>query len=289
MIFSKFLFRAFTFLGVVGKINAQTEEAQLKEPSIPPLSIQPGRWIWTGGGYPGQRAFRKQLPAGTAQATCVTFAITADAAYTVWVNGANIGSNTLHSGVPSGVALDVYSVSITHPISIIAVNVTNLANIAQLFITGVVQYADGTQTAFVTDTTCKWFAAVVNGDSTIPPYTPLSLAPFTGTACGQSDKPDDPDGPIIIPPSPTVCPVLPPLPIGSSSPYWDLRYQIDCEVRRLEEALFLCQREKKSVIDQLIIIIQQISGGNGTDICRLIHCDTQAFHDSGIEPPQAIL
>lgn len=216
----------------------------------------------------------------------------------------------MHPNSPTGLILDVYSVSLSHETNVISVVAANNDNVALLFVTGVVQYTDGSEIAFGTDTSwltagpnvpppptfaeigfddSKWPHAVV---VTVPTVTPLVVPPFTGKVCGLSDnagaehgngdKGKGRDGPFTIPSLPTVCPALPPLTEGSKSLYWDLRHQVDCEIRRLEEALYLCQREKQSVIDQLIIIIKQITtfgggsnggrGGLGSDFCQLINC-----------------
>jgi len=51
----------------------------------------------------------------------------------------------------------------------------------------------------------------------------------------------------------------------------------------MEEALFLCRREKQKLIDQLIIIIKEISsfGGGGESFCQMLQCD--AAHHPHIE------
>lgn len=217
-----------------------------------------------------------------------------DDAYTVWVNGVEIGDNIRKGGDPAGSAfreLDIYSVSLSHTKNVIAVNATNVVSVDGVILTGVVQYEDGSQTAFVTDASwltagnipppekfqvidyddSRWAHAIVIGPVGTQPWGVLHFAPFTGKVCGQSDQLVSPDGPLVIPPLPLVCPILPPLPDGTRSPYWDLRSQVDCEIRRLEEALFLCQREKQKLINQILILIKQIGG---TDICQLIQCST---------------
>ncbi|KAJ3861870.1 hypothetical protein EV359DRAFT_7737, partial [Lentinula novae-zelandiae] len=128
----------------------------------PPLSLDNALWIWTGEppNIPGMRAFRKILPEGRSRAICVTFGIAADDAYTVWVNGVEIGDNIRKGGDPAGSAfreLDIYSVSLSHTKNVIAVNATNVVSVDGVILTGVVQYEDGSQTAFVTD--ASWLTA----------------------------------------------------------------------------------------------------------------------------------
>ncbi|KAF9071259.1 hypothetical protein BDP27DRAFT_1419293 [Rhodocollybia butyracea] len=139
----------------------------------------------------------------------------------------------------TGLILDVYSVSLSREINVISVVGNNKDALALLFVTGVVQYADGSEIAFGTDTSwltagpfvpppptfaeigfddSKWPHAVV---VTTPTVTPLVIPPFTGTVCGLSDKTgadhgNGHDGPLTIP-LPTVCPSLPPFTDGSRS------------------------------------------------------------------------
>ncbi|GAW05476.1 lectin [Lentinula edodes] len=283
-----FLFGALALLGMLSN-SVETVNAQVPGNTIPPLSLDSALWIWTGEppGIPGMRAFRKTLPEGRSRAVCVTFAIAADDAYTVWVNGVEIGDNIRKGGDPGGSAfreLDIYSVSLSHTKNVIAVNATNVVSVDGVILTGVVQYEDGSQVTFVTDASwltagnipppdrfqlidfddSNWAHVAIIGPVGTQPWGVLRFAPFTGKACGQSDQPVGPDGPY-----PLACPVLPPLPHGAKSPYWDLRHQVDCEVRRLEEALFLCQREKQALIDKLLRLFKEIGG---TDFCQDIQC-----------------
>ncbi|KAJ3991594.1 hypothetical protein F5050DRAFT_1129977 [Lentinula boryana] len=286
--------------------NIDPVNAQTGVDTIPPLDLNSALWIWTGEppNIPGMRAFRKTLPQGSSRAVCVTFGIAADDAYTVWVNGVEIGDNIRKGGDPAGSAfreLDIYSVSLSHVKNVIAVNATNIVNVDGVILTGVVQYEDGSRIAFVTDASwltagaatppdkfqeiefddSKWAHAAVIGPVGTQPWGALHFAAFTGKVCGQSDQPHSPHHPNII------CPALPPLPEGQVSPYWDLRHQVDCEVRRLEEALFLCRREKQKLIDQLVIIIKEISSFGGRDICQLVSCgvETHTHIESGTEVP----
>ncbi|KAJ4472097.1 hypothetical protein J3R30DRAFT_3407605 [Lentinula aciculospora] len=299
MIFSsRFLFGALTLFGVLSS-SVDTVYAQAGATTIPPLSLDSALWIWTGepAGIPGMRAFRKTLPEGRSRAVCVTFAIAADDTYTVWVNGVEIGDNIRKAGDPAGSAfreLDIYSVSLSHVKNVIAVNATNVVSVDGVILTGIVRYEDGSQTAFVTDASwltagnipppdkfqdvgyddSRWAHAAVIGPVGTQPWGALHFAPFTGKACGQSDQGNS--GPVIIPHIPFVCPILPPLADGAKSPYWDLRNQVDCEIQRLEEALFLCQRERQKLIDQLIILIKQFSILGGQDLCQLVQIHTDS-------------
>ncbi|KAJ3774010.1 hypothetical protein FB446DRAFT_504254 [Lentinula raphanica] len=290
MIFnSKFLLGAFAlFNGLssnIDPVNAQNDVAKL-----PDLNLMNMKWIWSAGGAADwtYRAFRRTLPEGRSRAVCVTFAIAADDAYTVWVNGVEIGDNLRKGGDQSGAAfreLDIYSVSLSHTKNVIAVNATNAVSVAGVIFTGVVLYEDGTQTAFVSDEgwlsaglvsppdgfqeidfdDSKWVAATVYGPVGMGPWGPVHLGPFSGKVCGQSDQPQDsPRHPGLK------CGVLPPLGEGEVSPYWELRHKIDCEILRLEDALLLCQKEKRKLIDQVVTIIKEISTLGGTDICKVV-------------------
>ncbi|KAE9402205.1 hypothetical protein BT96DRAFT_974424 [Gymnopus androsaceus JB14] len=254
------------------------------EAAPPPLDLTNALWIWTGEGpnIPGMRAFRKHLPKGKSKAVCVTFAISCDDAYTVWVNGKYIGNNTWKAGSPSGASwhiLDEYSVSLSHTDNVIAVNATNVVSVDGVILTGSATPPKGFQEIGFDDS--KWTPAAVIGGIGTAPWAPLSIAPFTGKACGVPDTDHHYPGPGPV----LICPVLPPLPDGAKSPYWDLRTQIDCEIQRMEEALFLCRKEKQKLIDQLIIIIRQISsfGGDPGNFCQLVHCDASVEHHSHIE------
>ncbi|KAE9402206.1 hypothetical protein BT96DRAFT_1017771 [Gymnopus androsaceus JB14] len=240
MIISKFLFSALTVFGVLSGINAQDTDAPSTgsevqshlEAAPPPLDLTSALWIWTGEGpnIPGMRAFRKHLPKGKSKAVCVTFAISCDDAYTVWVNGKYIGNNTWKAGSPSGASwhiLDEYSVSLSHTDNVIAVNATNVVSVDGVILTGVVTYEDGSQTAFTTDASwltagsatppkgfqeigfddSKWTPAAVIGGIGTAPWAPLSIAPFTGKACGVPDTDHHYPGPGPV----LICPVLPPL------------------------------------------------------------------------------
>lgn len=220
--------------------------------------------------------------------------LTRDDSYTIWVNGKYIGDNLRKGNDPAWSAireLDVYSVSLTQEESVIAVNATNNVNVAGVILTGVVQYADDSQTAFVTDASWltdgsntppegfqkvafddkKWTPAAVIGGIGTAPWAPIHIAPFTGKPCGQNDT--------LGYPIPSDCPVKPPLDLsdGGQSPYWEIRHALDCEVRRLEEALFRCQREKQSVIDKLVGIMKDISGfggGSRESFCNSLQCNS---------------
>ncbi|KAJ3734484.1 hypothetical protein DFJ43DRAFT_1037704 [Lentinula guzmanii] len=305
---SKFLLGALAFFSGLSS-NIDPVNAQTGVDTIPPLDLTTPLWIWTGEppNIPGMRAFRKTLPQGRSRAVCVTFGIAADDSYTVWVNGVEIGDNIRKGGDPAGSAfreLDIYSVSLSHIKNVIAVNATNIINVDGVILTGVVKYEDGSQTAFVTDASwltagaatppdrfqeiefddSKWAHAAVIGPVGTLPWGALHFAAFTGKVCGQSDQPHSPHHPHI---PDIICPALLPLPEGQVSPYWDLRHQVDCEIRRLEEALFLCRREKQKLFDRLIIIIKEISSFGGGDICQLANCGNEIHHhlESSTEVP----
>lgn len=221
--------------------------------------------------------------------------MSSDDAYTLWVNGKWIGDNIRKGGDPGGSAfreLDIYSVALGGTNNVIAVNATNVINVDGLIATAVVSYADGSQTVFTTDASWltagsaappsgfqtvgfndkSWSAAAMLGGIDTAPWAPLRFGPTPAHGNCPGGR-----GPIVIPlPN---CPSLPPLilPPGSQSPYWEIRNAIDCEIRRLEEALWLCQKEKQGVIDQLVIIIQQIGsfggGGGAGQFCQLLNCE----------------
>lgn len=222
-----------------------------------------------------------------------------DDAYTLWVNGKWIGDNIRKGGDPGGSAfreLDIYSIPLNPSNNVIAVNATNVVNVDGLISTAVVQYADGSQTVFTTDASWvsagsaapprgfqevgfndrSWSAAAMLGGIDTAPWAPLRFGPVPAKGhCAGKKHPH-----VIFPPPPPIenCPSLPPLvlPPGKRSPYWEIRHTIDCEIRRLEEALWLCQKEKQTVIDQLVIIIQQIGqfgGGGGGQFCQLLNCE----------------
>ncbi|KAJ3723435.1 hypothetical protein C8R42DRAFT_720543 [Lentinula raphanica] len=273
----------------IDPVNAQNGVA-----TLPNFDLMSMKWIWSAEGAVANsmRAFRRTLPEGRSRAVCVTFAIAADDAYTVWVNGVEIGDNLRKGGDPAGSAfreLDIYSVSLSHTKNVIAVNASNYVDVSGVIFTGVVLYEDGSQVSFVSDNNwvtagpvsppdrfqeidfddSKWVAATIYGPVGIGPWGPVHLGPFTGKVCGQSDQPHGhgqgrPHHPDLK------CAALLPLREGEISPYWDLRHQIDCEILRLEEALFLCQKEKRKLIDQLVIIIKEISSAGGTDICKVV-------------------
>ncbi|KAF9075326.1 hypothetical protein BDP27DRAFT_1257849 [Rhodocollybia butyracea] len=284
MILSRFLLCALTTFGVIGSINAQTDTGSGgSTPAIPTLNGEM-QWIWAGDAQDNtMRAFRFKLPKG---ATCVTFAISADDAYTVWVNGAQIGNNTWKP--PGGSAwntLDVYSVSLSYSTNVIAVNATNNVNVAGVMLTGFVQYYDGSQTTIFTNSSwltagavsppdgfqevyfddSTWVGATEKGGKDTSPWAPLTIGPFTGKTCGQSDDPDHSY------PSPSTCSYLPPLSIGARSPYWELSYRANCEVKRIEQSWRTCQSEKQDLINRLIVFIGSIPN---VDVCNLVHCDT---------------
>ncbi|KAJ3759200.1 hypothetical protein EV360DRAFT_19558, partial [Lentinula raphanica] len=130
--------------------------------TLPNLDLMSMKWIWSAeGAVPSSmRAFRRTLPVGRSRAVCVTFAIAADDAYTVWVNGVEIGDNFRKGGDPAGSAfreLDIYSVSLSHTKNVIAVNASNYVDVSGVIFTGVVLYEDGSQTSFVSDS--EWVTA----------------------------------------------------------------------------------------------------------------------------------
>ncbi|KAJ3935656.1 MAG: hypothetical protein NXY57DRAFT_989063 [Lentinula lateritia] len=264
MFSSGFLFGALTFFGLLSS-SISAVNAQAVGSTIPPLSLDNALWIWTGEppNIPLELPRNYFVSLSVNHGTDSKFTMSnSDDAYTVWVNGVEIGDNIRKGGDPAGSAfreLDIYSVSLSHTKNVIAVNATNVVSVDGVILTGVVQYEDGSQTAFVTDASwltagnipppekfqvidyddSRWAHAIVIGPVGTQPWGVLHFAPFTGKVCGQSDQLVSPDGPLVIPPLPLVCPILPPLPDGTRSPYWDLRSQVDCEIRRLEEALFL--------------------------------------------------
>ncbi|KAJ3820866.1 hypothetical protein F5880DRAFT_1487205 [Lentinula raphanica] len=275
-------------IGNIAPVNAQNGVA-----TLPNLDLMSMKWIWSAeGAVPSSmRAFRRTLPVGRSRAVCVTFAIAADDAYTVWVNGVEIGDNFRKGGDPAGSAfreLDIYSVSLSHTKNVIAVNASNYVDVSGVIFTGVVLYEDGSQTSFVSDSEwvtagpvsppprfqeidfddSKWVAATIYGPVGMGPWGPVHLGPFTGKVCGLSDVPHGNGGHHHHPD--LKCAALLPLREGEVSPYWDLRHQIDCEILRLEEALFLCQKEKQKLIERLVIIIKEIGTLGGTDICAVV-------------------
>ncbi|KAK0486835.1 lectin [Armillaria luteobubalina] len=168
-----------------------------------PLTFTDSNWIWTGetaspgGAAPnGPRPFRKTIPhTNTKCPVCATIIVIADNRYTLYTNGAEIGSGIAYEG--SGSASQVYTVGLSPEIdNVIAINATNTGGPAGLIATIHVDYLDGTSETFVTDASWKtlktatasgfenpslddssWIAANVQGKAGMAPWGAISLPP----------------------------------------------------------------------------------------------------------------
>ncbi|KAK0188341.1 lectin [Armillaria mellea] len=127
-----------------------------------PLTFTDSNWIWTretaspGGAAPnGPRPFRKTIPhTNTKCPVCATIIVIADNRYTLYANGAEIGSGIAYEG--SGSASQVYTVGLSPEIdNVIAINATNTGGPAGLIATIHVDYLDGTSETFITDASWK--------------------------------------------------------------------------------------------------------------------------------------
>ncbi|KAG7443901.1 lectin [Guyanagaster necrorhizus] len=170
---------------------------------IQPLTFTDSNWIWTGetaspgGDAPdGSRPFRLTIPhTSTKCPVCATIIIIADNRYTLYANGAEVGSGIAYEGTSS--TSQVYTVGLNPEIdNVIAVNATNTGGPAGLIATLLVDYLDGTTETFVTDASWKtlktptvdgfenpslddsaWIAANVQGPAGMAPWGAISLPP----------------------------------------------------------------------------------------------------------------
>ncbi|KAK0202315.1 lectin [Desarmillaria ectypa] len=168
-----------------------------------PLTFDNSNWIWTGetaspgGAAPnGSRPFRKTIPhTSTKCPVCATAIIIADNRYTLYANGAEIGSGIAYEG--TGSTSQVYTVGLSPEIdNVIAINATNTGGPAGLIATIHVDYLDGTSETFVTDASWKtlrtptadgfgnpslddsaWIAASVQGKAGMAPWGTIALPP----------------------------------------------------------------------------------------------------------------
>ncbi|KAJ8689738.1 hypothetical protein PTI98_012609 [Pleurotus ostreatus] len=129
------------------------------QPTLPPvLPLTGSNWIWTsdnvGGNAPvGSRAFRKTIKQCTKVAVCATVLISADNHYTLYVNGATVGSGSSFS------AADAYTIPNLLPtFNTFAINATNDAGPAGVIATIFITYRDGSNETVVTDG--SWKAAL---------------------------------------------------------------------------------------------------------------------------------
>ncbi|KAF9490036.1 lectin [Pleurotus eryngii] len=129
------------------------------QPTLPPvLPLTGSNWIWTfdnvGGNAPaGSRAFRKTINQCTKVAVCATVLISADDHYTLYVNGATVGSGSSFS------AADAYTIPNLLPtFNTFAINATNNAGPAGVIATIFITYRDGSNETVVTDG--SWKAAL---------------------------------------------------------------------------------------------------------------------------------
>ncbi|PBK58181.1 hypothetical protein ARMSODRAFT_1091322 [Armillaria solidipes] len=168
-----------------------------------PLTSTDSNWIWTGetaspgGAAPnGPRPFRKTIPHTNAKCpVCATIVVIADNCYTLYANGAEIGSSIAYER--SGSTSQVHTVGLSPEINnVIAINATNTGGPAGLIVTIRVDYLDGTSETFVTDASWKtprtatasgfenpsldksaWIAANVQGKAGMAPWGAISLPP----------------------------------------------------------------------------------------------------------------
>ncbi|KAK0220200.1 lectin [Armillaria fumosa] len=134
--------------------------------SLPPaLDITQSNWIWTketdsAGNAPiGHRAFRKTItsPSGKC-AVCAKVVLAVHNAYTVYANGASLGSGTdFHIA-------QAYSVRELHPDqNVFALDGENTSGPAGAIATILVAYNDGTSTSYVTNSSWKAFEGLPDG------------------------------------------------------------------------------------------------------------------------------
>ena len=128
-----------------------------------------------------------------------------DNGYIVYVNGEAVGDNLAKVGSTLAfLQLDVYSVALNPGgANVIAVNSTNIGSAASVVVTGIVQYGDGSEEAFVSDNSwlafpgasppagfqnplfvdAGWTPASQQGFMGSGPWGDPSILPFTGTEC----------------------------------------------------------------------------------------------------------
>ncbi|KAK0432665.1 lectin [Armillaria borealis] len=135
------------------------------------LTFTDSIWIWTGqtaspgGAAPnGPRPFRKTIPhTNTKCPMCMTIIVIADNRYTLYANGAEIGSGIAYEG--SGSTSQVYTVGLSPEIdNVIAINATNTGGPAGLIATIHVDCLDGTSETFVTDASWKTLRTATASD-----------------------------------------------------------------------------------------------------------------------------
>ncbi|KAF9552423.1 hypothetical protein CPC08DRAFT_754755 [Agrocybe pediades] len=172
------------------------------------LDFTSAKWIWTNEtgitlqAPSGSRAFRRdyQTPVGKS-ALSASVLIAADDAYTLYVNGQQIGT-----GSNSSVA-QAYCVSLSPSFNVFAVNVTNAFNVpnpatntAGLLSAIQIQYTDGSIDTIVTDSSWRATPHVPAG---FPPG--FQLLGYNDTtwpaATVEANYGDAPWGVISIPPS----------------------------------------------------------------------------------------
>ncbi|KAF9063895.1 hypothetical protein BDP27DRAFT_1426447 [Rhodocollybia butyracea] len=243
MTLSRSLLLVLTLLGVLSSFDAQVYTQSHLTAIDPPLSLEAASWIWTGeAGSSGARAFRKKLSKeGSTRATCVTFALAADDAYNVWVNGVEIGNSSAFQSQGSGAYhLNVYSVPSPSVIHDSDSSQDYFVTDSHWVTAGAILPPKGFQEVDFDDS--KWVDVVITGSSVTHPWAPLHIAPLTTKMCGQSDEPKHDNNHDDLP---------------ATSP----ETLLDCSFRRTEEALLLCQNEKQHLVDQLVVIIRNISAG----------------------------
>ncbi|KAK0503584.1 lectin [Armillaria luteobubalina] len=156
--------------------------------------------IWTGeqgraAGYApiGSRPFRKTIPAASTKCpVCATILIATDDLYTLYVNGAEVGSGASYT------TAQVYTVGLNPEANnVIAVNGTSIGGPAGVIATVLVDYTDGTTETFVTDSTWKTLKSAPPAGFASPSLNDSSWI----AAVGQSKDGVSPWGRTRLPPA----------------------------------------------------------------------------------------
>ncbi|KAJ8700571.1 hypothetical protein PTI98_003585 [Pleurotus ostreatus] len=146
-------------------IQGTFENSVWGQPTLPPvLPLSGSKWIWTSntantGAAVASCAFRKTINQCAKVAVCATVLIFADDHYTLYVNGASVGSGSFAGG-----AAIAYTIPNLLPtLNTFAINATNDVGSAGLVATILVTYQDGSNETVVTDGSWKATLTVPQG------------------------------------------------------------------------------------------------------------------------------
>ncbi|KAF4608154.1 hypothetical protein EYR40_000498 [Pleurotus pulmonarius] len=135
------------------------------QPALPPvLPLTGSKWIWTTstantGAPVASRAFRKTINQCAKVAVCATVLIFADDHYTLYVNGASVGTGSF-----AGSTANAYTIPNLLPtLNTFAVNATNDVGSAGLIATIFITYLDGSNETIVTDGSWKATETIPQG------------------------------------------------------------------------------------------------------------------------------